>query len=110
MKTNKTKQNQISRMPKANGCRPRTVVITQGKDPTAIAVGGRVRYFPVNRVAPESIVDTNGAGDAFVGGFLSQIVAGKGVDEAVRAGNYAASVIIQRSGCTYPDKPAFEWA
>ena len=39
-----------------------------------------------------------------------QIVAGKSLDEAVRAGNYAASTIIQRSGCTFPAKPEFEWA
>lgn len=32
------------------------------------------------------IVDTNGAGDAFVGGFLSQLVCGKAVPECVRAG------------------------
>jgi adenosine kinase len=101
---------QISRLPKANGSRPRTVVITQGKDATAVAVGGRVRYFPVIPVPQELLVDTNGAGDAFVGGFLSQIVAGKSLEEAVRAGNYAANVIIQRSGCTFPSKPEFEWA
>lgn len=99
----------ISRLPKANGSRPRTVVFTQGKDPTAIAVGGRVRYFPVIPVPAAKLVDTNGAGDAFVGGFLSQLVAGKPVEECVRAGNYAASVIIQRSGCTFPAKPDFEW-
>jgi sugar/nucleoside kinase (ribokinase family) len=29
------------------------------------------------QVAASSIVDTNGAGDAFVGGFLSQLVLGK---------------------------------
>ena len=27
--------------------------------------------YPVPKVADEQIVDTNGAGDAFVGGFLS---------------------------------------
>lgn len=47
-------------------------MITQGKEPTAIAVGGRVRLFPVIPVAADALVDTNGAGDAFVGGFLSQ--------------------------------------
>lgn len=31
-------------------------------------------------------MDTNGAGDAFVGGFLSQLVCGKAVSECVRAG------------------------
>jgi hypothetical protein len=25
------------------------------------------------------------------------------------AGNYAAGVIIQRPGCTFPDKPEFVW-
>jgi adenosine kinase len=97
-------------MPKANGCRPRTVVITQGKDPTVVAVAGRARFYPVIPVPAALLVDTNGAGDAFVGGFLSQVVAGKGVDEAVRAGNYAANTIIQRSGCTFPPQPDFEWA
>jgi adenosine kinase len=34
---------------------------------------------------------------------------GKGVDEATRAGNYAANVVIQRSGCSFPAKPSFTW-
>jgi len=46
-------------------------------------------------------------GDAFVGGFLSQLVKGKPIEECVRAGCYAANVIIQRPGCTYPEKPDF---
>lgn len=141
----------------------------------------------VTRVPADKLVDTNGAGDAFVGGFLSQLVSanlrigvvrarcrrcpllvagaalaarvgccplrlrwslpvaalspaaavlrshaailppscipttatrsalvqacGKGVDECVRAGAYAAGVIVQRGGCTFPDKPyGFAWA
>mmetsp|Transcript_18728 Transcript_18728/g.40269 ORF Transcript_18728/g.40269 Transcript_18728/m.40269 type:complete len:345 (+) Transcript_18728:106-1140(+) len=99
----------ISRLPKANGCRPRVVVFTQGAEPTIVAVGGKVHLFPVIRIAQEDLVDTNGAGDAFVGGFLSQIVLGKDIPEAVRAGNYAANVIIQRPGCTFPAKPTFTW-
>lgn len=100
----------ISRFPKASGVRPRTVVITQGADPTIVALGGKLQTFPVTRVPKERLVDTNGAGDAFVGGFLSQLVAGKDVAEAVRAGSYAATVIVQRSGCTLPDKPhGFAW-
>ncbi|KAM7468189.1 hypothetical protein LguiB_015751 [Lonicera macranthoides] len=47
-------------------------------------------------------------GDAFVGGFLSQMVLEKPIEECVRAGCYAANVIIQRSGCTYPEKPDFK--
>lgn len=34
---------QIARFPKENGSRARTVVITQGKDPTVIASNGKVR-------------------------------------------------------------------
>jgi sugar/nucleoside kinase (ribokinase family) len=41
-------------------------------------------------------VDTNGAGDAFVGGFLSQLVAGKDVAECCRAGKSAR----RRAGCS----------
>jgi len=50
----------------------------------------------------------NGAGDAFVGGFLSQLVLGKEVADCCKAGNYCANLIIQRSGCTYPDKPDYQ--
>ncbi|RVW74163.1 Adenosine kinase 2 [Vitis vinifera] len=39
--------------------------------------------------------------------FLSQLVQEKPIEECVRAGCYASHVIIQRSGCTYPEKPDF---
>lgn len=48
------------------------------------------------------------SGDAFVGGFLSQLVVEKPIETCVKAGIYAANVIIQRSGCTYPEKPDFK--
>eukprot|EP00879_Flechtneria_rotunda_P011266 GHRR01011768.1.p1 GENE.GHRR01011768.1~~GHRR01011768.1.p1 ORF type:complete len:300 (+),score=125.62 GHRR01011768.1:609-1508(+) len=99
----------ISRMPKQNGSRGRTIVITQGAQPTAVAVNGKVTLYPVTPLPKEKLVDTNGAGDAFVGGFLSQLVCGKTIEECIRAGNYAAHVIIQRSGCTFPETPDFTW-
>eukprot|EP01024_Parvocaulis_polyphysoides_P014689 TRINITY_DN16138_c0_g1_i1.p2 TRINITY_DN16138_c0_g1~~TRINITY_DN16138_c0_g1_i1.p2 ORF type:complete len:268 (-),score=39.48 TRINITY_DN16138_c0_g1_i1:150-902(-) len=99
----------IARMPKQNGLRCRTVVITQGKDATVVSFNGKVELFPVVPLAKELLVDTNGAGDAFVGGFLSQLVCGKSIAESCRAGNYAARTVIQRSGCTYPSYPEFSW-
>jgi adenosine kinase len=43
-------------------------------------------------------------------GFLSQLVAGKDLAEGVRAGHFAANVVIQRSGATFPPKPeGFVW-
>ncbi|KAM5559784.1 adenosine kinase 2-like [Rosa sericea] len=97
----------ISQWPKASGAHKRITVITQGADPVVIAEDGKVKKFPVILLPKEKIVDTIGAGDAFVGGFLSQLVQEKPTEERVRAGCYAASVIIQRSGCTYPEKPDF---
>eukprot|EP00244_Chara_vulgaris_P013473 TRINITY_DN770_c0_g1_i1.p1 TRINITY_DN770_c0_g1~~TRINITY_DN770_c0_g1_i1.p1 ORF type:complete len:386 (-),score=73.47 TRINITY_DN770_c0_g1_i1:20-1042(-) len=93
----------ISAMPKASGTYGRTVVITQGAEATVIAKDGQVTLYPVIKIAKENLVDTNGAGDSFVGGFLSQLVQGKEISEAVRAGNFAANMIIQRSGCTVPE-------
>lgn len=41
-------------------------------------------------------------------GFLSQLVYERPLTECIRAGHYAASVIIKRSGCTFPEKPDFK--
>jgi adenosine kinase len=92
----------LAAQPKASGARPRIVVFTQGAQPTIVACEGKVTTFPVEPLPRELLIDTNGAGDAFVGGYLAQLVLGKPVAESVRAGNFAARTIIQRSGCTFP--------
>uniref|UniRef100_A0A8C6WSG8 Adenosine kinase n=1 Tax=Neogobius melanostomus TaxID=47308 RepID=A0A8C6WSG8_9GOBI len=94
-------------LPKVNKARPRTVVFTQGKDETIMALSEKMETYPVIEVDPKDIVDTNGAGDAFVGGFLSELVQEKPLDKCVKAAHYAANVIIQRAGCTFPEKPDF---
>ncbi|XP_057681430.1 adenosine kinase-like isoform X1 [Corythoichthys intestinalis] len=96
------------KLPKDNTSRPRVVVFTQGKDDTAATIGEKVTMFPVVDIDQNDIVDTNGAGDAFVGGFLSALVQEHPLDECIRAGHYAANVIIQRVGCTFPEKPDFK--
>jgi adenosine kinase len=53
-------------MPKNND-KKRIVVITQGDKPVILAIGDTTKEYPVNKLEPEQIVDTNGAGDAFVG-------------------------------------------
>ncbi|KAG4959554.1 hypothetical protein JHK87_036187 [Glycine soja] len=97
----------ISQLPKASETHKRITVITQGADPVCVAEDGKVKIYPVIPLPKEKLVDTNGAGDAFVGGFLSQLVKHKPVEECIRAGCYAANVIIQRPGCTYPPAPDF---
>ena len=97
----------VASLPKINSDKPRVVVITQGKAPTIIATEGSVIEVPVKAIDPKIIKDTNGCGDAFVGGFLSQLVQGKPISECVRCGSYAAKVVIQNYGCTYPEHPDF---
>lgn len=92
----------LSALPKASGTRARVVCFTQGSECTIIAQDGIVTKYPVELLAKELIVDTNGAGDAFVGGFLARLVEGKPVPECVRSGNFAARTVIQFSGCTFP--------
>lgn len=73
-------------------------------------MNGTCHMFPVELLPKEALVDTNGAGDAFAGGFMARLVQGADIEECVQAGHYSARVIIQRSGCTFPrEAPAFEW-
>jgi len=87
---------QLAKMDKVNSKRPRTVVITQGADCTVVATpDGTVTEYSVPKLAKEDIVDANGAGDSFVGGFLAGLMKGKSIKECVDAGHYAASVILK---------------
>jgi adenosine kinase len=84
----------------------RTVVITQGADPTVVAYDGEVTEYPVPPLDKDKIIDSNGAGDAFVGGFLAAHMSGSTeIGDCVKAGNYAASNILQVSGCDLRTKP-----
>lgn len=98
----------ICELPKQNEQRRRVCVITQGSDPVILAENGEITLIPVDLLPRENIVDTNGAGDAFVGGFLSQLVQQKSYDVCIKAGNWAARQIIQRSGCTFDGVPDFK--
>mmetsp|Transcript_24117 Transcript_24117/g.66860 ORF Transcript_24117/g.66860 Transcript_24117/m.66860 type:complete len:373 (+) Transcript_24117:33-1151(+) len=88
----------VAALPKKNESKPRTVVFTQGSESTIVAVNGTVTEYAVEPLAKELLVDTNGAGDAFVGGFLAQLAQGKDMEACVKAGHWAAKFIIQTSG------------
>lgn len=98
----------ICNLPKQNEKRPRVVILTQGTLPVILAENGNIREFPVKALPEEQLVDTNGAGDAFTGGFLSQYIQGKDLDVAIKCGIWAASQIVQQSGCTFEGKPTFD--
>ncbi len=103
----------IAKSKKQNDKRQRVAIVTQGKDPVLVAAckEGSSEHSMIEIEVPaltkEQIVDTNGAGDAFVGGFLSQLSQDKDLETCCKAGIYCSSVIIQRSGCSFPDKCTF---
>jgi adenosine kinase len=96
----------IAVLPKSNPSRERIVVFTQGPHST-VAVTSREldnpTVYPVNALTDEEIVDTNGAGDAFAGGFLAGLVSGKSLDECVTAGHKMGAMCVGQVG------PQFKW-
>ncbi|XP_065574747.1 uncharacterized protein LOC136036439 [Artemia franciscana] len=98
----------ITQMPKFNTNRQRIVIVTQGEKPVLVAHDGIVTEFPVIEVPKEKLVDTNGAGDAFVGGFIAQLLQGKPFESCIKCGIWAATHIIQMYGCTIPENVKYE--
>lgn len=97
----------MAALPKANKARPRTVIITQGTEPTVVAIGkeggeAEVKEFPVHAINKDLINDTNGAGDAFAGGFVAGVVQGKDLETSVDMGQWLAKLSIQELGPSYP--------
>ena len=46
-------------------------------------IDGIYAYIASEKLSPENIIDTNGAGDSFAGGFLSQLMKGKSLDKYI---------------------------
>lgn len=93
--------------------KPRTVIVTQGAKSVIVATGSfegdvEVKEYPVEALAQEEVIDTNGAGDAFVGGFMAQLYQDKPVDECVKAGIALSREVVKRSGCTFPEQFEFK--
>lgn len=97
----------LAALPKKNESTARIVVITQGASSTVAAstssslVPSGLQTYPVSALAADKIVDTNGAGDAFAGGFLGARALGQSVDEAVEAGHKMGQMNVQLSGPTF---------
>ncbi|KAF8701243.1 hypothetical protein AX14_000512 [Amanita brunnescens Koide BX004] len=96
----------VALLPKANASRPRTVIFTQGENPTirvSAAEPDKPTVYAVQKLESSQIVDTNGAGDAFAGGFIGAYVLGKDIDKCVLAGHALATMCIQQVG------PQYKW-
>ena len=89
----------IALLPKSNPSRPRIVIFTQGAHRTIVVASDKPdtpNTYPVDPLDDGQIVDTNGAGDAFAGGFLGALVAGKNLDDSILAGHALARVCVQQ--------------
>ncbi|KIP03201.1 hypothetical protein PHLGIDRAFT_130293 [Phlebiopsis gigantea 11061_1 CR5-6] len=96
----------LATQPKANPARPRTVIITHGSQSTTVVTQDdpdNAKVFAVHALSDAEIVDTNGAGDAFAGGFLGGLVLGKSLEESVDAGHKMGSMCVQLVG------PQYKW-
>ena len=67
----------------------------------------------VEPIASDKLLDSNGAGDSFVGGFLAKAslmlegqqkraLTPQELTEAVQAGNRIAGLVVQQYGCSFP--------
>jgi len=94
---------------KKNTEKKRVVILTNGPHPAYCAEYDFSRKetsfygeFAVLELKEDLIIDANGAGDAFAGGFLASYMKGQKLDACVTAGHWAASQIIQTRGCQFP--------
>lgn len=78
--------------------------MTRGKEPVVVATPAEgVTEYPCMEVAKEAIVDVNGAGDAFLGGFLAKYIQHCSIDECVTCGLLTSNAVIQQRGCNFPE-------
>ena len=105
----------FSKLPKKNKNKKRTVVITNGPFAAHVAEYDFIKEeltflanFLPETVEEDLIVDTNGAGDAFAGGFLSKYMRKESLDKCMHAGHWAASIIIQTRGCKIPEGVVYD--
>ncbi|WP_334075300.1 MULTISPECIES: sugar kinase [Paenibacillus] len=75
---------------------PGVSVIKGGMDETYLYEHGKLTPVPYYKV--DHVIDTVGAGDGFCAGFLSGLLRGYTLEEAVRLGNLIGSQVIQAVG------------
>ena len=80
----------------------KTVIFTHGLEPTIVTTAKGSTSIEVHPLEKSKIVDTNGAGDAFAGGFVAGLAQGKPLETCVDMGQWLAALSIQEIGPSYP--------
>jgi sugar/nucleoside kinase (ribokinase family)/D-arabinose 5-phosphate isomerase GutQ len=78
-----------------------TVVITDGERGSLLANQDGERW--ISAYAPRAVVDSTGAGDAFLGGFLAGEALGLDAVDAAKLGNACGAACVERMGA-FPDE------
>lgn len=78
------------------------VVLTDGAAGCAISAEGVALRVPAYRV--ERVLDSTGAGDAFLGGLLVALAAGMGWEDAAKLANACGAACVEKLGA-FPDEP-----
>ena len=99
----------LASLPKNTKNKNRIIVATNGPEPAyaleySFQMNDVVEFKEVScrPIDSNKVIDTNGAGDSFAGGFLSQWVQGKSLEDSMICGHWAASLIVQNRGCQIP--------
>jgi len=88
--------------------RRKIIVVTDGAQPVMYFEGNaseiETNVFNVPEVNDDDCVDTTGAGDSFVAGFINGYIEGKTVRDCVELGCEISSQVIRAIGCNLPIK------
>ena len=107
VKNGSAKAKKFTRTNSSSWCkRQKLVIVTQGPNPLLYATNRSVRQRPVSPIEVKDIVDTTGAGDSFVGGFLAALCNGESLQRCLDCGTWTAQQILKQKGCTLPTYPA----
>jgi len=85
------------------------VIVKLGKQGAGYEGKGTFNLFPA--VPVEQRVDTTGAGDCFIAGFLYGMIQWGDIPRAIKVGNLTASYSIQKKGAaiSFPNKSEIDW-
>lgn len=89
----------MAALPKVNDARERLVILTRGPNSSILVVGKQpVQTFPVAPIPDGEIIDTNGAGDAFAGGFLAAHILGRDLETCMLIGHRMGAMSVRHVG------------
>jgi len=85
------------------------VIVKLGKLGAGYEDKGTFNLFPA--VPVEQVVDTTGAGDCFIAGFLYGMLQQEDIAQAIKIANLTASYSIQKKGAaiSFPNKSEIDW-